>query len=247
MFAAGKLTPAQAAYWKPKPAEELYDLRADPDEVVNLAADPNHSWALNQLRTARGDLAVQIRDVGFLPEGELHSRPGRESPYDWARGDGRAAVARAVLAADVATGDPPEAVFRLRLLVRDDDPAVQYWGVTGMLIRGKLINANVTTELRDSLADPSPHVRVVAAETLARYGSEADRRSAVGTLLELANGEKQGVFVAVAALNALEAAGIPHQAVCDAVKRLPTKLTVPDARYEPYVARLIEDFPARGK
>src|SRR5262249_31162740 len=34
---AGKLKPAQDAFWKPKPAEELYDLRADPDEVENLA------------------------------------------------------------------------------------------------------------------------------------------------------------------------------------------------------------------
>lgn len=33
-----------------RPAEELYDLAADPDEVVNLAADPAHARTLDELR-----------------------------------------------------------------------------------------------------------------------------------------------------------------------------------------------------
>jgi N-sulfoglucosamine sulfohydrolase len=33
-----------------RPAEELYDLAADPDEVVNLAGDPAHAAVLDELR-----------------------------------------------------------------------------------------------------------------------------------------------------------------------------------------------------
>jgi N-sulfoglucosamine sulfohydrolase len=33
-----------------RPAEELYDLAADPDEVVNLAGDPAHATVLGELR-----------------------------------------------------------------------------------------------------------------------------------------------------------------------------------------------------
>ncbi|MFN9892827.1 MAG: sulfatase [Acidobacteriota bacterium] len=36
--------------FKRRPAEELYDLRKDPDERVNLAADPRHTRTLNRLR-----------------------------------------------------------------------------------------------------------------------------------------------------------------------------------------------------
>ena len=40
----------------------------------NLAKSPEHKATLERLRKAQQDLAVKIRDVGFLPEGEIHSR-----------------------------------------------------------------------------------------------------------------------------------------------------------------------------
>ena len=48
----GKLTPAQDAFWKPKPPEELYDLQSDPDEVHNLAGSPAHRTIRDRLRKA---------------------------------------------------------------------------------------------------------------------------------------------------------------------------------------------------
>ena len=48
---AGKLTAHQARiFLKPRPAEELYDVVADPQEVNNLANDPRHAKTLAQLR-----------------------------------------------------------------------------------------------------------------------------------------------------------------------------------------------------
>ena len=57
----GNLTPAQAAPYGPRVAEELYDLENDPDEVVNLAEDPAHAGVLNEMREA---LAGWIEDTG---------------------------------------------------------------------------------------------------------------------------------------------------------------------------------------
>ncbi len=57
----GKLTPAQAAPYGQRVAEELYDLENDPDEVVNMAEDPAYAGVLNEMREA---LAGWIEDTG---------------------------------------------------------------------------------------------------------------------------------------------------------------------------------------
>ena len=49
----GKLTPAQrSCFVSPRPAEELYDLDADPHELVNLAGDPKFAEVLAGMRRA---------------------------------------------------------------------------------------------------------------------------------------------------------------------------------------------------
>ena len=60
----------------------LYDLSVDPDEVANLAGLPQHTETLQRLRAAQQAWALQIRDVGFLPEGEIHRRAEGRTPYE---------------------------------------------------------------------------------------------------------------------------------------------------------------------
>jgi arylsulfatase A-like enzyme len=69
--AAGRLTPEQRVLTAPSmPAEELYDLDADPDEVRNLAAsdDPEHRAALARLRSALERWIDETDDQGRTPE-----------------------------------------------------------------------------------------------------------------------------------------------------------------------------------
>ncbi len=63
----GKLTPAQAAPYGQRVAEELYDLENDPDEVVNLAEDPAHADVLNEMRAALADWIEDTDDQGQYP------------------------------------------------------------------------------------------------------------------------------------------------------------------------------------
>ena len=63
---------------------------------------------------ARKDLAVRIRDVGFLPEGELHSRSEGSSPYDMGRDDTRYPMRRVFDMAELASRMQPEALPALR-------------------------------------------------------------------------------------------------------------------------------------
>ena len=81
-YDAGTLNGAQSHFWNLKPAEELYDLQADPDEVHNLANSAEHQAKLKELRQAQQDWCRDIRDLGFLPEGEIHSRSQGTTPRE---------------------------------------------------------------------------------------------------------------------------------------------------------------------
>lgn len=66
------LTPEQRHFVATtKPAEELYDLEADPHEVHNLAADPHYAADLHRLGTALDEWQQTYGDLGLLPEAEL--------------------------------------------------------------------------------------------------------------------------------------------------------------------------------
>ena len=67
---AGKLTSAQAAPYDPRVAEELYDLKNDPDEVVNLANDPVHEEQLNTMRTQLEAWIADTDDKGQYPRSQ---------------------------------------------------------------------------------------------------------------------------------------------------------------------------------
>ncbi|GAA3777865.1 hypothetical protein GCM10022240_31490 [Microbacterium kribbense] len=74
-----RMTAAQrAVVAQSKPAEELYDIIADPHEVVNLAARPEHRGDLDRLRAALDGWIEQYGDLGAIPEEELEEqwRPG---------------------------------------------------------------------------------------------------------------------------------------------------------------------------
>ena len=51
-----------------RPAEELYDLAADPHEVNNLAADPKHKATLDAMRKKLADWEERTGDKGRKPE-----------------------------------------------------------------------------------------------------------------------------------------------------------------------------------
>lgn len=70
--AKGELSPAAALSAAPrKPAEELYDVDADPHEIHNLAGDPRHKATLDRLRAVHRQWALDTRDLGLVPEPEL--------------------------------------------------------------------------------------------------------------------------------------------------------------------------------
>lgn len=207
LYKEGKLKAPQTYFWETKPPEELYDLQTDPDEVNNLAASPQHKATLARFRKAHHEHELAVKDLGLLPEGEMHARAGKSAPYDMGHDPKQFPVERILAAADLASFLQPGVTARLEALMKDSDSAVRYWGVMGVLMRGKDEVTKLQTPLRKSLADSSPHVRIAAAEALGLHGTEQDLQTVVPLLLELANAPKSGSYAAIHALNAIDALG----------------------------------------
>jgi arylsulfatase A-like enzyme len=243
LFDGGKLNEAQSLFWKtPKAPEELYDLESDPDEVRNLAGSPAHREILAQLRAAQQAQARAIRDVGFLPEGEMHARAAGTSPYDLARDDARFPFERVFAAAELASSLAPDAVPGLRDALLDTDGAVRYWSVLGFLMRGPATVENAAADLRKTLGDPSPSVRIVAAWALAAHGNDDDARRALAVLGEHAPWDRNNVFASLAALTAIDNLGAKAVGLREAVRTWPAEGPAPEPRYHPYVPQLLRSI-----
>ncbi len=247
VFDAGKLNEAQSYFWKTKPPEELYDLQTDPDEVNNLATLPEQSATLTKLRAAQEAHALQIQDVGFLPEGEMHRRSAGASPYDMARTEGKYPLTRILKAAGLASSLDPKAASELIAGCADPDAAVRYWSVLGLLMRAPS-GEKVPTDLLAKLSeDPSPDVQIAAAETLLRFGPPDSRPATLALLLKLADWKKNNIFSVLPALAALDAAGDAATPAAAEILALPRQGPSPDIRFKEYPPRLLEDLSARLK
>ena len=233
MYKDGKLNAAQRKFWEPKPAEELYDLRNDRDEIDNLAGSPRHAKVLDELRKAHREHVLKIRDIGLLPEAEIHSRAKGGAPYDVGHDAKAYPLERVLAAAETATSLKPA---DLSGLLKDPDSGVRYWGAMGHLIRRKPAPVSL-------LADQSPSVCIAAAESLAAFGGAADLKPALEKLVSLADPVKNGPYVAMQALAAIDALGTKAKPWKDAIAALPTAAPGADARVrEEYIKRLRESI-----
>jgi arylsulfatase A-like enzyme len=207
LFRSGRLNAAQSAFWQPHPAEELFDLENDRDEVRNLADSPAHAAIKARLRDVQQVHARRIIDVGFLPEIELINRRPGESPYDIARTPGSYPFEEVFAMAELASLGGPTALPALCEGVQAADSAVRYWAVVGLRLQGDASSATVLISLRHALADVAPAVKIAAAETLVRIGSESDRTGALEILASLADPAKNEALAAFTALSALDNLG----------------------------------------
>lgn len=147
LYDEGKLEPPQTFFWERKPTEELYDLQSDPDEVRNLTSSPKHQRILAQLRKANREHLLRLRDLGFLPEAEMHRRSRSSTPYALGHDNTKFPLKRVLEAAELASSLKPEALRRLKKALGDKDSGVRYWAALGILMRGREAVASNRLEL----------------------------------------------------------------------------------------------------
>jgi len=241
LYDEGKLKPPQTYFWEPKPPEELYDLRNDPDEVNNLASSPEHRGVLERLRKAEQEWVSSVRDVGLLPEAEIHSRSKGSTPYEMGH-ERRYPMEQVLATAELASSLKPNASGELVKALDDTDSGVRYWAAMGLLMRGAAGVRGAAAPLRKALGDAAPSVRIVAAEALGRFGGAEDLDQAVKTLIELAPPGKNGVYVAMAALNAIDRLGEKGKPARQALKGMSAADPSAPKRTAEYVPRLLKDL-----
>lgn len=269
LFDEGKLNEAQSAFWKPKPHVELYDLQSDPDEVRNLAGDPENSKRRRRLDWALFNWMIDTRDLGVIPEAELWRMSEGTTPYDVGNrltasnnqrsdsGDkdrfnwivmtsfvtGQFSVEEDRQSTSQETFDRVLQDYHLR-----EDPSIRYWE---LMARMFVLSADTAFTSRGedqvalfqrSLDDEIPIVRIVAAEGLATFGSDADRAKTLPILLDYANVEKHGIPLGIMALNAINRLGEKAASIRDDVAKLPREDKASHQRYQSYPGRLIDDI-----
>jgi arylsulfatase A-like enzyme len=223
LYDEGRLTPPQTYFWEEKPSEELYDLQEDPHEVHNLAQSAAHGSVLGRLRREQQRFALGIRDLGFLPEHEIHSRSAASTPLELSLDKDQYPLERILRAAELAARRESEDVPKLIRLLSDPDSAVRYWGIMGIVIRGRQAARSSLEALRGALSDPAPSVRIMAAQALGEHGDDQDVPAALEVLVDLANLDKHGLYLAVQALNAVDTVGPKAKSVKTALEALPRR------------------------
>jgi len=178
----GECNEIQSAFWKPKPAEELYDTENDPWEINNLAGNPDFAEVLERMRKANRDHILKIKDAGFLPEADRMKRIGQMPAYDFMRTE-NVNLPAIVDAAEIATLGKPENIELLKQYLLDKESAIRYWGATGLLILGeKALPARA--ELQEAINDSSVNVVTVVAEALYNLGEKTAVEKALIKVLD---------------------------------------------------------------
>jgi len=244
LYDQGVLKPPQTCFWETKPPEEFYDLTADSDEIKNLAAMPEYRQTMERFRRANREFLLQIRDLGFLPENEIHSRSTGSTPYEMGHDPDLYPLEKILQVAEQASSLKSEMLPNLVKALGDEDSAVRYWAALGLLMRGSSAVNEAHTVLKRALTDTAPAVRIAAAEALGRYGTDADLRQVLAVLIELADPKQNHIFVSMMALNALDYLDDKARPLKDRIAQLPTQDPAAPAKFRNYAARLIEKILA---
>jgi arylsulfatase A-like enzyme len=169
-YREGRCNDVQSLFWRSKPPEELYDISKDPWEVNNLAQNPDYQPVLVRMRQATMNWIREIKDPGFLPEGQLIEQSADKTIFESVRAP-NFPINRIIETAEMASTAGNDQIPELVSLLSDHDPAVRYWAAVGLTILGKKAKGSGEALIK-TLTDHSGNVRIAAAEALCYLGKE---------------------------------------------------------------------------
>lgn len=224
-FRAGSCNEVQARFFATKPVEELYDTANDPWELNNLADNPEYTDLLEKMRMASRDMAISMYDAGFIPETDRIIRAGNVPIYDYMRSE-EVPYLEILDAALMASEKLRANLGSLRAMLANDDSAIRYWGIYGLLLLGEDASPALA-EITEAAFDESWNVSVVGAEILYRLGLKARSIEAYQRVLECDQD-----MIRTIALASIDNIGGTSEEFLDMCKSIPGNYANPGNQYD---------------
>ena len=222
---AGELPPAGELMWHPKPIEELYDLKADPQELKNLASAPEYAEILVRMRGMLKEQILKTRDACFLFEPEMMMRSAGTSTYEMAHDPAKYDLERIYTAAEmVGVAQPEEIAANLT----DSDSGVRFWAVVGLMNSGEEAKSYIP-QIEKLLADESPTVQIAAAGLLCKLDTP---KNALPILGKWMNDER--MWLALYAARTIQEAGKLALPLAPEIQKTLAKLSVEPGDKKPH-------------
>lgn len=166
---AGKLNTEQQAFYRPRPAEMLFDLEKDPHEINNLAADPAYAETLAAMRDNMQQRLKSLPDTSFYPEPQfLKESQGNGNKFAKAHQD---EISKLIDLADLQLLPFEEAQEGIAKALNSQSAIERYWGLINCSAFGSKAASFSDKAKALAASDPDRLVRVRAAEFLGLTGA----------------------------------------------------------------------------
>lgn len=234
----GELNDIQSAFWREKPAEELYDISSDPHNINNLAEDPNYSQVLEEHRQANRQWLVDVRDAGFIPEGRVMAIADTTNLGDHT-GAATYPIEQIIDMAEIASSRDADQLDVIIKALDNPVPEVRYWALIGCKVLKKEAVA-ASEKVAERLTDEEITVRIAAADVMFGLGEETKSLATLEKALATGN-----MMARVQAINVLEDMGAPAKKLVPAVQAV-VNLAPESNNYDVRAGiRLIEKFKTK--
>ncbi len=174
MYKDGELNALQSEFFEPLGAEELYDIKSDPNETTNLASDPKYRAQLLKMRKEMVEQMDSYCDLGLLPE-TIIKEEAMANPATYGT-QHREQLSAYHKVADIQLESYSKGTEKgLLTAISSSDDVMKWWGLTSAASFGEESSkskqiVDATTKL--TTKQSRSYVRSRAHVALANYGIE---------------------------------------------------------------------------
>lgn len=193
LYEAGKLNALQSQFFETRPAEQLFDIEADPHETKDLAKDPKYAATLQELRGRLTEWVKSMPDLSMYPESVLADY-AFENPVEFGQ-QKKQNIADIVDVANLNLVPFADAKAGIEKGLQSTDPSIRYWALIACSSHGKAA-AEFTKQAKALAASDSKLlVRVRAAEFLGLIGAEDPENVILESLAKSESGIEAGLIL----------------------------------------------------
>ncbi|MCP4787854.1 MAG: sulfatase [Fuerstiella sp.] len=193
LYQEGKLNAQQRQFFESRPAEQLFDVEADPHEVNNLATDPAYAKVLQDMRDRLTTRVKELPDLSFFPESHL-ADAAFDNPVKFGQRNA-AAIGRMVDIANLQLLPWQDAEGELKQVLGGLNRWEIYWAL--VTCSSFADEATSLAPMAEKFADQNLHglVKVRAAEFLGLIGKRDPQTDILSALSNTSSGIEAGLML----------------------------------------------------